>query len=361
MTVLIRFICVAALVTSGLVPRQSVAQFVPESNLMSGVVLMYHRFGDDRYPSTNTTLVQLEDHIQALKAGGHTIVPLADIVAARDGKITLPPKAVAITVDDAYRSFLTDGWPRFKAAGFPVTLFVATAGSDAAYGDSLTWDQIRSLERDGVTVGAHSENHDHLPALSAEAVTQDLTSMIAAFNRELGAVPSFYAYPYGEAGLADMAAVKGAGFVAAFGQHSGAIGTDSNRFYLPRFALNEAYGDADRFRLIINSLPLPVTAISPPEPILKQPVDAFSLTLDGAPKTLSNITCYGPSGTLMSSDVEANKITLKPASLFPAGRVRFNCTLPAEGQQHNGRWHWFGWQMISGLKTEGVDIHPRYH
>lgn len=358
---LIRFYCVAALLTVGLVSTVVCAQEAQKNPAMSGVVLMYHRFGDDRYPPTNTTIEQLEDHIQALKAGGHAVVPLADIVSAQRGLTILPPKSIAITVDDAYRSFLMEGWPRFKAAGFPVTLFVSTAASDGNFSDNLSWDEIRALEREGVSIGAHSQNHDHLPTISAEDVTQDIASMTTAFVRELGAVPKLYAYPYGEAGLPDMDAVRAAGFLAAFGQQSGAIGPDSDPFYLPRFALNEAYGGADRFRLIIDSLPLPVTDVSPREPVLRHKVQAFHLTLETVPQNISDLTCYGPQGRLLDTKLDANRITITPDLPFPIGRGRFNCTLPAATDQHSGRWHWFGWQVISGLKTEGVDVHPRYH
>src|SRR3546814_14987397 len=62
-------------------------------------------------------------------------------------------------------------------------------------------------------------------------------------------------YPYGEISLALRQAVIDAGFAGAFGQHSGAAGGSADRFALPRFPLNEAYGALDRFRLLANALP----------------------------------------------------------------------------------------------------------
>ena len=32
-------------------------------------ILMYHRFGEDRYPSTNVTLEQFEEHLEVLASG----------------------------------------------------------------------------------------------------------------------------------------------------------------------------------------------------------------------------------------------------------------------------------------------------
>ncbi len=326
----------------------------------SAVILMYHRFGESAFPSTSTTLEQLNDHITALQEGGHTVLPLDQVVAALQANTPLPDKAVAITVDDAYRSFLTDGWPRFKAAGFPVMLFVATAGVDADFADLLSWDDIRALQSEGVSIGAHSHGHGHYPALSAEDVEDDLEKMKSAFTRELGATSALFAFPYGEAGQADMAAVTKAGFTAAFGQHSGAAGVMSNPFYLPRFALNEAFGGADRFRLIINTLPLPVTNLEPNEPVLKDTLPAFALTLSSPPQNISALTCFGPGGAPLETAVDGDAVWITPVDAFPKGRVRLNCTLPVRRDGNQGRWYWFGWQMIAGFQSEGVAVHPRY-
>lgn len=326
----------------------------------SAVILMYHRFGESDQPLTNTTVVQLEDHITALQNGGYTIVSLADVLAALDGEISLPPRAVAITVDDAYRSFLMTGWPRFKAAGYSVTLFVATKSVNAGYSDFLTWDELRALQQEGVEIGAHSHGHGHYPLLSTTSLEQDLGQMAAAFDRALGTVPRVFAYPYGEAGLSDMAAVRAAGFQAGFGQHSGAVGPLANRFYLPRFALNEQYGAADRFRLVIGTLPLPVKSISPADPVLQSHPSTITLNLVSPPQNLKDVTCFGPAGDPLQASVYTNSLSINPISSFPTGRVRLNCTLQSVDRSTQGRWHWFGWQMISGFESEGVAVHPRY-
>lgn len=367
---LIRFFTVALLLTGGLVPhgyglgaKASESSAEPSADPpaeLSAVVLMYHRFGESGFPSTNTTPAQLEDHIKALQEGGHTVVPLASVVSALKGEGTLPDKAVAITIDDAYRSFLTDGWPVFKAAGMPVTLFVATEGVSAGYGDLLSWDEIRSLQAEGVSLGAHSHSHAHYVSLSAEGVTQDLAAMQSAFETELGMVPSLFAYPYGEAGLDDMDRVRAAGFVAAFGQHSGSAGSLNHLFYLPRFALNEGFGGADRMRLILNTLPLPVAEVSPAEPVIKTNPPQLTLTLANPPPNISGLTCFGPRGVTLTPAFQDNLVTLTPVDSFPSGRSRVNCTLRSQAESTRGRWHWFGWQVIAGFETERTPVHPRF-
>lgn len=326
----------------------------------SAVILMYHRFGESDLPSTNTTVTQLKDHIAALHEGGYTVVPLADVVSALRGAHSLPPRAVAITIDDAYRSFLTTGWPHFRAAGFPVTLFVATEGVDEGYSNILSWEEIVTLQQEGVAIGAHSHSHSHFPALSATDIQRDLARMIATFERALGSAPKVFAYPYGEAGLADMAAVRDAGFIAAFGQHSGAVGPLADPFYLPRFALNEQFGGSARFRLILETVPLPVISISPNDPVLHQNPPTITLELVAPPSNLADATCFGPTGKPLAAEVRANTIVLTPIEHFPIGRARLNCTLQSVDPLTQGRWHWFGWQMIAGFESEGNAIHQRY-
>ncbi len=113
----------------------------------SAVVFMYHRFGETTHPSTNTTIAQLESHIELLTSGGFTVLPLPDIVAAiREGR-DLPDRTVGLSVDDAFLSLYTEGWPRFREAGLPLTLFVATGPIDRGYSNYMSWDRIREVRR----------------------------------------------------------------------------------------------------------------------------------------------------------------------------------------------------------------------
>ena len=80
----------------------------------SAVVLMYHRFGEDRFPSTSIRVEQFQAHLKYLKDSGYTVVPLADVHAAINDGSPLPGRAVAITIDDAYRSVYDVAFPIFR-------------------------------------------------------------------------------------------------------------------------------------------------------------------------------------------------------------------------------------------------------
>ena len=71
------------------------------------VILMYHRFGEDRLPSTNIRLDQFDAHLEKLSNGNYSVWPLAKIVSHLQKDMPLPDRTVAITIDDAYLSVLT--------------------------------------------------------------------------------------------------------------------------------------------------------------------------------------------------------------------------------------------------------------
>lgn len=309
--------------------------------ITKAVVMMYHRFGESDFPSTNVTMEQFRAHVEELKSGGYNVLSLAKIVAAlRDGS-PLPPKTVGLSVDDAYASVFTDAWPILREAGFPLTVFVATDPVDRKFSRYMSWDQLRQLAEEGVTMGSQTAVHPHMADLDGTAVQQELKASNARFEAELGKVPDLFAYPYGEANLQVMELVSEAGFVAAFGQHSGAIGTGGELFYLPRFAMNEAYGSIDRFILAANALPLRVADLVPADPMVASPNPPnIGMTVTWPNDGLDRLRCYSSHVDSVDLQLLGKRIEVRVAEPMPAGRTRLNCTLPAG----NGRWHWFGWQ-----------------
>lgn len=57
-------------------------------------------------------------------------VSLGDVEAAWQDGTRLPPRAVLVTFDDAYRDFALHAWPVLRRRGVPVVLFVPTAFPD---------------------------------------------------------------------------------------------------------------------------------------------------------------------------------------------------------------------------------------
>jgi peptidoglycan/xylan/chitin deacetylase (PgdA/CDA1 family) len=324
-----------------------VALFV---SLFSGValsadwasVLMYHRFGDDRYPSTNIRLDQFKAHLEELKTGGYTVLPLGQIVDQLAAGQELPDRTVALTIDDAYLSVYKEGWKLIKEAGFPVTIFVSTKHLNSGEGDYMNWSQLKEMVAGGnVYVGHHGLTHAHLPRLSAEKLRQEILGANKDFEENLGFVPGIFAYPYGEYGTDIKRLIEQAGFKAAFGQQSGVAYKGHDKFALPRFAMNENYGSIGRLRLAANALPLRVSNITPTDNVLKQNPPVFGFSVSEEYTNLRQLSCYSsnqPGGTVPIERVGGTRVEVRLNRAYSPGRGRINCTLPGP----DGRFRWFG-------------------
>ena len=316
----------------------------------SVVILMYHRFGEDQYPTTNVKMEQFKSHIQELKRGNYNILPVKDIIQKIKNGESLPDKTIGITIDDAYLSVYENAYPLLKDANFPFTVFVSSGQIHNNPGSLMSWRQLRKMIATGlVDIGNHLVDHDSAVTLSLDEVTSQINQAQATIREKTGQTPSLFSYPYGEYSNAIIERVKRANFDAAFGQHSGTIGPlykdNLNLFTLPRYALNENFSNVDRFRLVINSLPLPVTDVTPDNAFLT-PADnppLYGFTVNDSVKNLSNLKCYASAGGDLSLErIGPTRFEIRLEKAFPPGRSRINCTTLAP----SGRWRWFGQQFV---------------
>ncbi|NOR19677.1 MAG: polysaccharide deacetylase family protein, partial [Xanthomonadales bacterium] len=225
----IRSISFFAILISGLLYVQTVMA------ANSAVVFMYHRFGEDKHPTTSIRLEQFRQQLEYLREDGFNVIPLPDLMAFLTRKQSLPEKAVVITMDDAYRSIYQVAYPLLKEYGYPFTVFVSSDPVDRGLPDYLSWEQIREMAKTGVKFANHGAEHTYLVRrLNDESESdwlqragadidkgwQRLTEELPGDNKPLGGV---FAYPYGEydTKIADL--LKQRSYLA-FGQHSGAIG-----------------------------------------------------------------------------------------------------------------------------------------
>ena len=311
----------------------------------SAVVLMYHRFGENALPSTNIRLDQFEAHLEELADPKYTVLPVPEIVARiRNGR-DLPDRTLGLSIDDAFLSVYSEAWPRLKKAGVQFTLFVATDPVDRNADGYMSWDQIRELRDAGVTIGSQTHTHLHMASSTAAQNADDLRKSAERFMAELGAAPTIIAYPYGEYSLAVRETARAAGFETGFGQHSGVLHPGADMFYLPRFAMNETYGDIGRFKLAANALPLPVKEITPADPLLSAadnpPILGFTVTGD-AVAGIGRLACYPSNQGKARLEKLGARIEVRLDNAFPPGRARINCTM----LDRSGRWRWFGRQFF---------------
>jgi len=309
----------------------------------SAVVFMYHKFGISKYPTTSVTLEQLDAHIKEFSKEKYSLKSIEFVVDTIINDGELPNNTIGISVDDADKSFYSIAWPKFKENGIPVTLFVNTSTIHKNNKNYLNWDQIRELRDEGVSIGAHSHSHYHMSELSIDEVINEIEISNNIFLKELGEIPSLFAFPYGEANKEIMNLLKEYKFKVAFGQHSGVINETSNLYYLPRFSLNERYGEIDRVKFAANAKGLGVYDFIPKDPAIKEnpPYVGFSL-LDE--RLVPSLDCFvfDSKGQVEKELFKFNeRIEIRLKRKLTKGRSRINCT--AKGK--DGFWRWYGHQF----------------
>ncbi|PHS79253.1 MAG: chitin deacetylase [Rhodospirillaceae bacterium] len=307
-------------------------------------VIMYHRFGENDFPTTNVRLEQFEAHIQELTSGDYTVLAIPEIVRRLKAGERFPEKTIGITIDDAYLSVFTEAWPRFKKAGLPFTIFVATDPIERKFSRYMSWAQLRELSRDPlVTIGSQTASHLHMIDTNAERLGVDLTVSNDLFKKELGHVPQLIAYPYGEFDNHVIEASKKAGFVAGFGQHSGAFGLGDDVYRLPRFAMNEHYGNLTRLKTAASALPIQVSDFDPTDTVVTSdrnpPLIGFTVTNET--NRIKEIACFSNHEGKLTVEHLGPRIEVRMKKPLPQGRTRLNCTLPT-GPSGEGRFRWLG-------------------
>jgi peptidoglycan/xylan/chitin deacetylase (PgdA/CDA1 family) len=149
--------------------------------------LTYHRV-DERNARTwlypfllSATPRDFEEQMAALLRHRRPIA-LADLLAAYRGSGRLPPRAVLVTFDDAYRDFRDNAWPILKRLGIPVTLFVPTAYPDVperAFWWDRVWQAVTAAQGDDLDtpVGSLSLRSDQERRAAARALVEHYKSL----------------------------------------------------------------------------------------------------------------------------------------------------------------------------------------
>jgi len=304
--------------------------------------IMYHRFNEFKYPSTNISMDVFKEHIDLILGANITFYHPKDFIDEFD--VPKKEKKILLTVDDAFQSFYDNAWPYLKKNQIPFVLFVST--EPVGNNGYMNWDQINEIEKSGFgVIGHHSHSHDYLIDKSEEVFLKDIEKSNLIFTEKLGYVPTLFSYPFGEYSEF-MRNYIAQNFKIAFGQHSGIIDVNKNRFELPRFPINEKYGEIKRFKSIIKYYPLEYKDLKPEEKKLSEennPPD-FKVKFFDVQKNIENINCYSNEGDKwMKSNIKVvdKELTIEFREPFLPRRGRINCSV-----NDNGKWRWFGTQFI---------------
>ena len=213
----------------------------------------------------------------------------------------------------------------------------------------MTWDQIRELDNeDFVEIGNHSHTHEYLVDENKDVILSDIKKSLSIFQNELGKNSNFFSYPFGEYSIEFKNIIKSLGFKYAFGQHSGVMDETKDFYELPRFPINEKYGEIKRFNSLIKTLPFKYKSIIPNDKYLlqiKNPPQVKIKFYENI-KNLKSLNCYSNEGNKWrQSDIKFEddfNLLINISQKFVGERGRINCSL----RDISGYWRWLGIQFV---------------
>ena len=252
-------------------------------------------------------------------------------------------KKILLTIDDGFLSFYKNAWPYLKKNKIPFILFIST--ETVGKNGYMTWKEIKEIEKEEFAfLGNHSHSHEYLINYSFKDFKNDIDNSIMIFKNKIGYNPIFFSYPFGEYSLEQKNYISKK-FNYAFGQHSGVIDLNKDKYELPRFPINEKYGDLDRFIRLIKFLPLQYKSILPEDKFINDSDNPPKMSIEffNEQKNLNKISCYSNEGdgwNKTNIQLENNKLNIFFREKFKERRGRINCSMnDIEG------WRWVGIQF----------------
>ena len=310
---------------------------------------MYHRFDESKYPSTNIQMDVFKKQLDIITSEGIKFIhPKNFKKSLYENK---EDRKILFTVDDGLLSFYENAWPILKERKIPFILFVNTR--EVGSFNYMNWDQILELHKsEYVEIGNHSHSHEYLVDKNSDFIKDDILTSIKIFKKKLGTNSDFFSYPFGEYSLEFKKIIKDLGFSYAFGQHSGVIDETKDLWELPRYPINEKYGELKRFKTLMKTLPLKYKSIYPENRYLEQSENPpkVKISFYEGIKNLEKITCFSNEGDRWRNSklkfMDKNVLEIEISEKFTGERGRINCSL----RENEGFWRWLGIQYVISEK-----------
>ena len=146
------------------------------------ISIMYHRFEENKYPSTNIKIKDFLKHIEIIQQNNIEFIEPKNFQKELIEK--KQRRKVLLTIDDGFTSFYEKAWPILKEREIPFILFVNTR-EVGSFG-YMNWDQIKEIDKETyVEIGNHSHSHEYLVDEDSSIIKEDIVTSINLFKKKI--------------------------------------------------------------------------------------------------------------------------------------------------------------------------------
>lgn len=226
----------------------------------AAVVVTFHRVNNANVGDALTCGVESFEKYCRFFSDHFNVISLGHLVEKLEIGTPLD-RELAITFDDGYQDNYEFAAPVLRSVGLPATFFVVSqyiSTQSVAWWDRglatrqswMTWDQVRSLHREGFEIGAHTRSHVNLgKARGSEARDEILGSRLELEERLSNRIDLF-AYPYGgekDVSEENRSMIKAAGFRCCCSCFGGFNTKETDPFRLRRIPISSWYSSPHHF------------------------------------------------------------------------------------------------------------------
>jgi Predicted xylanase/chitin deacetylase len=145
--------------------------------------IMYHRFDENKYPSTNIQMDIFKKHIEIIKNNNFKLYN--PMKFEKEFNKPKNEKKILLTIDDGFLSFYENAWPYLKRNKIPFILFIST--ETVGKNGYMNWKEIKEIEKEEFAfLGNHSHSHEYLIDYNFKDFKNDIDNSIIIFKNKVG-------------------------------------------------------------------------------------------------------------------------------------------------------------------------------
>ncbi len=253
--------------------------FFLSCNSFATTILIYHKIGDNRTPTTNVSVKKFKAQMKYLHDNNYKVIPLKRLVDMIKNHKKLPKRSVVLTFDDGYKTVYENAFPVIKKYGYPISVFLPTEAIEKRYPDYMTMKMIKEMMKYGADFESHSYSHPRMAYKPKgwtdkhykDWIAGELTKSISFFKKYFNYKPYAFAIPYGEYNKTVINMAKDEGFSAILTQDPGAVSRYTPLYLLPREPiLGKYWSTMQHFKEVLRQEYLPLKERIPDFGVLKK-------------------------------------------------------------------------------------------